>query len=192
MSRPAHAPWSVPAIGTVQVGAPSPALLYGSEPSGSVPFALASTGEARNARPEIRLTPELVVAQAAYRVFGPGHPDRVRTVLDYHGLDTRTADPLSQLASRHGVSVRTMTGRIQHLRAELADVEHLPVIIAEATRASTPNEDHLSRVRIATTLRLPAPPARGQTRGTGRAYRESIASCRRSSRCPAAGHDRSA
>jgi hypothetical protein len=120
-----------------------------------------SSGDSRrdDARSEVRLTPELVVTQAVYRVFGADHPDRVRAVLDYHGLNSRPADRLAMLAARHGVSVRTMTGRIQHLRAELAGVELHPGIVADATRPSTPGEDHLSRLRIATTLHVPAPAA---------------------------------
>jgi hypothetical protein len=98
-----------------------------------------------------------VVIQATHRVFGSNHPDRVRAVLDYHGLDSRHADQLASLASRHGVSVRTMTGRIHQLRAAITDVELPPQIVAAVTRASTPNDDHLGRVRIATTLHLAAP-----------------------------------
>jgi hypothetical protein len=90
-------------------------------------------------------------------VFGPEHLDWVRTVLDYHGLDRRPADRLADLAQRHGVSIRTMTGRIRHLRAELAGITLDPRIAAEATRESTPSEDHLGRVRVATTLHLPVP-----------------------------------
>jgi hypothetical protein len=113
--------------------------------------------DARAGRAERGFTPELAVIQAAYRVFGPEHLDWVRTVLDYHGLDRRPAVRLADLAERHGVSVRTMTGRIHHLRAELAGITLDPRIAAEATRESMPNEDHLGRVRIATTLHLPVP-----------------------------------
>jgi hypothetical protein len=103
------------------------------------------------------LTAELAVIQAAHRVFGPEHLDWVRTVLDYHGLDRRPADRLADLAARHSLSVRTMTGRIQHLRAALAGITLDPRVVAEATRESMPSEDHLGRVRIATTLHLPVP-----------------------------------
>jgi hypothetical protein len=103
------------------------------------------------------VTPELAVIQAAQRVFGPEHLDWVRTVLDYHGLDRRRADRLADLAERHRVSIRTVTGRIQHLRAEVAGITLDPRVVAEATRESMLSEDHLGRVRIATTLHLPVP-----------------------------------
>jgi hypothetical protein len=112
---------------------------------------------ARADRPERGFTPDLAVIQAAHRVFGPEHLGWVRAVLDYHGLDRRPADRLADLAERHRVSIRTMTGRIQRLRAELAGITLDPRIVAEATRESVPSEDHLGRVRIATTLHLPAP-----------------------------------
>jgi hypothetical protein len=113
--------------------------------------------DGRSGGPERLLTPDFAVTQAAHRVFGPAHQDWVRAVLDYHGLDGRPADRLADLADRHCVSIRTMTGRIQHLRAALAGIELPGRVVAEATRPSTPCEDHLGRVRIATTLQLPEP-----------------------------------
>jgi len=154
MNRLPYAQFSMPAIDS-----PSAAIPAQPFPHQSVSSAWSSAEQLRDARSEIRLTPELVVTQAAYRLFGADHPDRVRTVLDYHGLGSHPADQLALLAGRHGVSVRTMTGRIQHLRAELAGVELHPRIIADATRPSAPGQDHLGRVRIATTLHLPAPAA---------------------------------
>ena len=77
--------------------------------------------------------------------------------MDYHGLHGRPADRLADLAERHRVSIRTITGRIQHLRTELAGIEQHARIVAEISRASTPDEDHLGRVRIATSLHVPVP-----------------------------------
>src|SRR5664279_6016082 len=43
-------------------------------------------------------SPTEVLPQLAYRVFGPLHPDRVRVVLDYHGLDGQPAGRLAGIA----------------------------------------------------------------------------------------------
>lgn len=121
----------------------------------------------RAERFEGRLTADLVVAQAAYRAFGWEHTDWVRTVLDYHGLDGRPATRLAELADRHRISIRTLTGRIHHLRTALAGITLHPRVVAEASRPSTRYEDHLGRVRIATSLHVPAP-ARERPAATAR------------------------
>ena len=102
------------------------------------------------------------MSQLAHRVFGPLHLDRVRVVLDYHGLADRAAGTLAEVAARHGVTTRTVSLHVKAVRAAGATLPLTPAVIAEATRRSTPAEDHLARVRIARTLGLPdpQPPAR--------------------------------
>ena len=41
-------------------------------------------------------SPTEVLSQLAYRVFGPLRPDRVRVVLDYHGLAGHPAGRLAE------------------------------------------------------------------------------------------------
>jgi hypothetical protein len=104
-------------------------------------------------------TPGQVLSQLAHRVFGPLHPARTRIVLDYHGLLDHPAGSLVQVAARHHVTSRT----VSYNAAAVQTAGHrLPLsapLIAEATRISAPGDDHLSRVRIAATLGLPAPTA---------------------------------
>jgi len=95
----------------------------------------------------------------AYRVFGPLHPDRVRVVLDYHGLDGQPAGRLAEIAARQHVTSRTVSNRVAAVRAAGARLPLTDELIGQVTRASTPGDDHRARVRIAGTLGLPAPAA---------------------------------
>ena len=102
-------------------------------------------------------TPVQVLSQLAHRVFGPLQPARTRTVLDYHGLLGHPAGALVQIAARHRVTTRTVGNNVAAVRAA---GRRLPVsvpLITAATRVSAPDEDHLGRCRVATTLGLPAP-----------------------------------
>jgi len=75
-----------------------PATAHRSGPAIATGRVIAAQHPDDRAGSESRLTPGLVVAQAAYRAFGPEHTDWVRTVLDYHGLDGRPANRLADLA----------------------------------------------------------------------------------------------
>ena len=80
-------------------------------------------------------------------------------MLDYHGLLDHRAGPLVQTASRHRVTSSTVTNNVDAVRAA-GHRQPLPApLIADATRTSTPDDDHLSRARIAATLGLPTPAA---------------------------------
>ena len=104
-------------------------------------------------------SPTAVLSQLAYRVFGPLHPDRVRVVLDYHGLDGQPAGRLAEIAARQHVTSRTVSNRVAAVRAAGARLPLTDELIGQVTRASTPGDDHRARVRIAGALGLPAPAA---------------------------------
>jgi hypothetical protein len=104
-------------------------------------------------------TPSQVLSQLAYRVFGPLQPIRTRIVLDYHGLLDRPAGSSAQVAARHHVTTRTVANNIAAVRAAGLRIPLSAPLIAEATRGSTQDDDHLGRARIATTLGLPTPAA---------------------------------
>ena len=104
-------------------------------------------------------SPTEVLSQLAYRVFGPLHPDRVRVVLDYHGLAGSPAGRLAEVAARHQVTSRTVSNHVAAVRAAGARLPLTVDLIAEATRISTQGDDHRARVRTARTLGLPAPAA---------------------------------
>src|SRR6476659_8533412 len=87
------------------------------------------------------MSPAHVVSQLAHRVFGPLHLDRVRVVLDYHGLADRAAGTLAEVAARHGVTTRTVSLHIKAVRAVGSKLPLTPTVIAEATRRSTAAED---------------------------------------------------
>jgi len=80
-------------------------------------------------------------------------------VLDYYGLLDHPAGGLAQIAARHHVTSRTVANNAAAVRAAGSRLPLPAPLIAEAARASAPGDDHLGRVRIATTLGLPAPPA---------------------------------
>src|SRR5690349_16524468 len=104
-------------------------------------------------------TPGQVLSQLAHRVFGPLQPARTRIVLDYHGLLDHPAGSLVQIAARHHVTSRTVSYNAAAVRAAGSRLPLPAPLIAEATRGSAPGDDHLGRVRIATTLGLSAPAA---------------------------------
>ena len=111
----------------------------------------------RNGVPLSGRTPEQVVSQLIYRVLGPLRLDRVRWVLDYHGLGGDPALSLEATAHRCGVTVGMLVVHTAKVRAAGANLPLDAIVITAAMRPSTPGDDHLSRVRIARTLDLPAP-----------------------------------
>lgn len=104
------------------------------------------------------VTPAQVVSQLAHRIFGPLRPTRTQIVLDYHGLLTQPAARAADIARRHHITAPTVSNNVAVIRAAGARQPLSPQIVTEAERPSTPQDDHLARVRIATTLGL-APPA---------------------------------
>lgn len=135
----------------------------------------------RDGDPLPGVSPAQVVSQLTHRVFGPLHLNRVRVVLDYHGLADASASTLIVVAARHSVTARTVSLYVKAVRTAGAALPLTPVLIAEATRRSTLTEDHLRRVRIARTLALDATPARTQPpadRTTASAYAQARAASR--------------
>lgn len=54
-------------------------------------------------------TPAALISQLAHRVFGPLRLDRVRVMVDYHGLAGHPADWQAVVAAHHGITNRTLT-----------------------------------------------------------------------------------
>ena len=107
------------------------------------------------------VTPAQVLSQLAHRLFGPLRPKRTRIVLDYHGLLGRPAGSAADIARRHHVTAPTVRNNAAAVRTAGARQPLTPQLVVESERASTPEDDHLGRVRIAATLGLarPEPPS---------------------------------
>lgn len=103
-------------------------------------------------------TPPVVLSQLAYRVFGPLRSDRVRAMLDFHGLAGRPADSKSAVIERHGITYPTLASWSKMLSAAGARLPLSVALATEVARRTRPGEDHLGRTRLATTLGLTAPP----------------------------------
>jgi hypothetical protein len=97
------------------------------------------------------------VSQLAHRLFGPLQPARIRVVLDYHGLLVNRAGALADIAARHHVTASTVSYNTAAVRAAGIKQPLSPSVVIDAERDSTPDDDHLGRVRIATTLGLTRP-----------------------------------
>ena len=78
-------------------------------------------------------------------------------MLDYHGLADRAAGTLAEVAARPRVTTRTVSLHVKAAHAAGTTLPLTPAVIAEATRRSTPAEDHLARVWTARTLGCPTP-----------------------------------
>ena len=102
-------------------------------------------------------TPPAVISQLAHRVFGPLRPDQVRAMLDYHGLAGHPAGRQVDVATRYGVTARTVANWAKALTAAGSRLPLSADLAAELTRRTRPGEDHLARTRTATTVGLPAP-----------------------------------
>lgn len=113
----------------------------------------------RDDRPLSGTTPADLVSQLAHRVFGPLHRDRVRAMLDYHGLADRPADSITVVANRHHISDRTMTTWAQTLRTAGARLPISVDLVNEIGRHSSQGDDHVGRTRVAKTFGLRPPPA---------------------------------
>ena len=111
----------------------------------------------RDGVPLLGTTPAAVLSQLVHRVFGPLRPDRVRVMLDFHGLAGQSATSRAAVADRHHISPTTV---ITWAAALAAAGGRLPVtddLIAQVGRPSTAGEDHLGRTRAAATLGVPLP-----------------------------------
>ena len=102
-------------------------------------------------------TPAAVLSQLAHRVFGPLRPDRVRVVLDFHGLADRPAVSVAAVADRHHIHPTTVANWAKTLAAAGARLPLTDELAAEVSRPSSSGEDHRGRVRVATSLAVPRP-----------------------------------
>ena len=89
-------------------------------------------------------------------------------MLDYHGLADRAAGTLAEVAARPRVTTRTVSLHVKAAHAAGTTLPLTPAVIAEATRRSTPAEDHLARVWTARTLGLPDSQRPGTAPGLSR------------------------
>ncbi len=114
------------------------------------------------------LTPEQVTSQLVHRVIGPLRPDIVRAILDFHGLAGAPAVGAAATAGRSDTvsagMLRTHTSRV---RAAGRRVPLTAPVITATIRPSRLGEDHLGRIRIAGTLKLPSPPPLVLSQRTG-------------------------
>ena len=111
-------------------------------------------------------TPAAVVSLLVHQVLGPLRRDRVRMVLDYHGLAGQPTGTLAAVAARNHVTPPTVSKHVHQVRVAATGITLPAELIEEVTRPSLPGEDHTARKRIAATLHLaaPAPPRRTVTR----------------------------
>ncbi|HEY5116288.1 MAG TPA: hypothetical protein VIJ00_12255 [Nakamurella sp.] len=116
--------------------------------------------------PQPGSTPAAVVSLLVHRVLGPLRRDRVRMVLDYHGLAGRPAGTLAAVAARNHVTAPTVSKHVHRVRVAAAGLTLPAELTRDVTRPSLPGEDHIARKRIAVTLHVavPAPPRRTVTR----------------------------
>jgi hypothetical protein len=98
-----------------------------------------------------------VVAGLIWRTFGPRPPSRAHSVLDWAGLLEFPAGRVTDLAGRHQVTASTIRARVRHTTIRGTFLCLTPVVISNAARCSTADEDHLSRQRCAQLLGLPPP-----------------------------------
>ena len=107
------------------------------------------------------VTPAAVVARLTEQVFSSLKHRRALIVLDYHGLLDHPAEDLASVAARHKVTTRTVSNNVALLRSAGTREALPPMLIAQAERPSTPQDDHIGRTRIAATLGVRQPePAR--------------------------------
>ena len=135
-------------------------------------------------------TPPAVISKLAHRVFGPLRPDRVRAMLDYHGLAGHPAAWRVAVAARHGVTTRTVPSGAAAVKAAGPRC-HCP--------GTWPPNSPAAPGRVRTTSAGPAPrppwappprarrhphPPRPAPRGTGPRPRSPPGSWPRSARFP--------
>jgi len=90
-----------------------------------------------------------------------GHADHMREAQKPQGV-RRTGETVTVEAGLARVTTRTASLHVKAAHAAGTTLPLNPAVIVEATRRSTPAEDHLARVRTARTLALPDPQAPGK------------------------------
>ena len=100
-----------------------------------------------------------LVINLVWRTFGPSATGRAESVLDWAGLLGTPAGPIGEVANRQHIAPATLTNRVRQARNRGTQTPLNPLQLRDATRATQPTEDHLSRQRITQLLGLPpAPP----------------------------------
>lgn len=112
---------------------------------------------ARNGVPVVGQTAPCVVANLIWRTFGPARAGSAESVLDWAGLHGHPAGSIAEVAGRHHIGPATLTNRVRHVTIRGAQTPLSPPLLRDATRATQPTEDHLSRQRTAQLLELPPP-----------------------------------
>jgi hypothetical protein len=141
---------------------PSPMLQQlAGELAGQFQPAQPSNTMARNGIPVPGQTAPAVVTNLVWRTFGPQRPDRAESVLDWAGLAGNAAQAISDVATRHHIAAPTLNNRIRQISNRGAQTPLSPLQLRDATRATQPTEDHLSRQRTAGLLDLPSPRSEG-------------------------------
>ena len=96
------------------------------------------------------------MSQLVYRVLGPLRPERVRWVLDLHGLAGTPAE-LTDTARRCDVDVGMIKARTARVRAAGTVLSLSDRMVSATMRGTRTSDDHLGRSRITRTIGLPAP-----------------------------------
>ena len=129
------------------------ALAAQTQPASS-PDSAARTGAAGPGQTACALVTNLV-----WRTFGHSATGRAESVLDWAGLFGAPAGRIVEVANRHRIASATLSNRVRQARSRGIQTPLNPLQLRDATRATQPTEDHLSRQRIAQLLGLPQAPA---------------------------------
>ena len=100
-----------------------------------------------------------LVTNLVWRTFGHSATGRAESVLDWAGLLGAPAGRIVEVANRHRIASATLSNRVRQARSRGIQTPLNPLQLRDATRATQPTEDHLSRQRIAQLLGLPQAPA---------------------------------
>ena len=100
-----------------------------------------------------------LVTNLVWRTFGHSATGRAESVLDWVGLLDAPAGRIVEVANRHHIASVTLGNRVRQARNRGIQTPLNPLQLRDATRATQPTEDHLSRQRIAQLLGLPPAPA---------------------------------
>ena len=114
---------------------------------------------ARTGTPVPGQTASALVTNLVWRTFGHSATGRAESVLDWAGLYGAPARPVAQVANRHHIAPATLTNRVRQARTRGTQTPLNPLQLRDATRATQPTEDHLSRQRTAQLLGLPPVPS---------------------------------
>lgn len=112
---------------------------------------------ARTGVPVVGQTAPAVITNLIWRTFGHTPAGSAESVLDWAGLQGHPAEPIAEVAKRHHIARATLTNRVRRATNRGAQTPLSPLLLRDATRATQPTEDHLSRQRTALLLELPPP-----------------------------------